>query len=259
METTKFKYLYGPVASWRLGSSLGIDLLSGQEKVCTFDCIYCQIGREKAVLPERKVYVPTEEIVAELKQLPDIRIDYLTFSGKGEPTLALNLGEAIKAVKRIRPEPVAVLTNASLLFRKDVRQELGQADLAALKLDAPSQNILTLVNCPETKIHFPELWKNIQQFRKKYSGQMALQIMFMRENKDAAGKLAELARAVCPDEVHINTPTRASEVKPLSPAEIAEIKRYFQGMNVLSCYDARTAKKKDKIIPIGDIKKRRGG
>lgn len=256
MEKTKFKYIYGPVTSWRLGQSLGIDLLSGQEKVCTFDCIYCQIGRGKAVLPARKVYVPTEEIVAELKQLPNICIDYITFSGKGEPTLALNLGEAIQAVKRIRPEPVAVLTNASLLFRKDVREELGQADLAALKIDAVSQKMLTLVNCPARAIRFAELWKNIQRFRGEYRGRLALQMMFMAKNKDAVEKLAKLARSISPDEAHIGTPTRASEVNPLSPEEIAVIKRHFQGMKVLSCYDAQSVKEKEKGIPIGDMQRR---
>ncbi len=258
MEKTRFKYIYGPVSSWRLGSSLGIDLLAGKEKVCTFDCIYCQIGRKKAVFPERKVYVPTEKVLAEIKRLPELKLDYITFSGKGEPTLALNLGETIKAVKKIRPEPVAVLTNASLLSRTDVRQELCAADLVALKLDAGSQKILTLVNCPAKKIRFSELCNNIQQFKNEYPGQLALQIMFMPENKDAAEQLAELARAICPDEVQINTPTRASEVKPLSPEEIAAIKRHFQGMNVRSCYDAQPQKKKDNSMRIGDIKMRRG-
>ncbi|MFH1245619.1 MAG: radical SAM protein [Candidatus Omnitrophota bacterium] len=258
MEKTKFQYIYGPVSSWRLGSSLGIDLLSGQEKICTFDCIYCQVGRKKAVFPERKVYVPTEKILAEINSLPELKPDYITFSGKGEPTLALNLGETIKAVKKIRLEPVAVLTNASLLFRKDVREELCAADLVALKLDAGSQKTLTLINCPASQIHFADIWENIRHFRKEYPGWLALQLMFMTENKDEAEQLAKLVREIGPDEAQINTPTRAAQVKPLTPQEIAVIKQYFQGINVRACYDALPRKKKDTSARIGDIKKRRG-
>lgn len=99
-----FKYIYGPVPSWRLGSSLGIDLLSRDEKICSFDCTYCQLGRNTNRQTARGTYVSVGEAVREIESLPDINIDYLTFSGRGEPTLASNLGDAITALKSIRRE-----------------------------------------------------------------------------------------------------------------------------------------------------------
>ena len=100
----KFKYIYGPVSSWRLGSSLGVDLLSGREKLCSFDCIYCQLGEIKTHTAQRRLYVPTKKVIAEIKTLPNIHVDYIAFSGRGEPTLAVNLGRTIKAIKKLRKE-----------------------------------------------------------------------------------------------------------------------------------------------------------
>jgi len=234
-----FRYIYGPVPSWRLGSSLGIDLLSRKEKVCSFDCIYCQIGRTKSYTTRRKLYVPTKGVVSEIKALPKVKIDYITFSGRGEPTLAKNLGATIKAIKRLRPEPIAVLTNSSLLYRQDVRQELALADLVALKLDAGSQKSLRLINHPVKKTKFSAILKGIKQFRKVYRGKLALQIMFTQENKDKAKNIAKLARQIQADEIQINTPTRPSLVGPLSRKAISVIKRYFRGMNVISLYDIK--------------------
>ena len=236
MSKKGFKYIYGPVSSWRLGSSLGIDLLSGKEKLCSFDCIYCQLGETKARTIKRKLYVPTEKVIAEIKALPKIQIDYFTFSGRGEPTLAINLGKTIQAVKKIRKEPIAVLTNASLMNRKDVRKELSLADLVAVKLDAASQDSLKLVNRPAKKIKFAAILKGIKQFRKEYRGKMALQIMFMQENEELAKDIAKLAEGIAPDEIQINTPKRASPVKPLSRKALLAIKRHFRGIKVISLY-----------------------
>ena len=96
----QFKYIYGPVPSWRLGSSLGIDLLSQEKKICNFDCIYCQIGKTESYTAERKVYIPVKKVIDELKFVPLVNIDYITLSGRGEPTLAKNLGEVIDAIKQ---------------------------------------------------------------------------------------------------------------------------------------------------------------
>ena len=106
MTKQKFKYIYGPVSSWRLGRSLGVDPLSQKNKICTFDCIYCQVGRAKPSQVQRKIYVPTKDIIQEIKNLPKIKADYITFSGKGEPTLAKNLGILIKQIKKIRKAEV---------------------------------------------------------------------------------------------------------------------------------------------------------
>ena len=256
MTEYKFKYIYGPVPSWRLGSSLGIDLLSQEQKICNFDCIYCQLGKNPEYSKERKLYVPTENIVKELELLPKIHIDYITFSGRGEPTLAVNLGETIKAIKRFRKETIAILSNSSLINREDVRQELYLVDFVSLKLDAFSQESLEKINSPAPEIAFQNIINGIKEFRKSYTGKLALQIMFLDENKDSADKLAELARQMRPDEVQINTPLRPCPAKPLSSASITEIKELFKGLNIISVYDSV-----HKIVePISnkDTLKRRG-
>lgn len=233
-----FKYLYGPVDSWRLGASLGIDLLSQHEKVCSFDCRYCQLGTTRAYVTERRLYVPTEDIMKEAAELPDVRIDYLTFSGIGEPTLARNLGEAISALRGIRKEPVAVLTNASLMSRKDVREDLFQADYVIAKLDACSQASFEKVNRPAPGSAFPEIVKGLKRFGADFRGRMALQIMFIHANAELAPEIARTAREIRPDEIQINTPLRPCSEVPLPREILGGIKGFFKGMNCVSVYDA---------------------
>ncbi len=262
-----FKYIYGPVSSWRLGRSLGVDLLSGKKKVCTFDCIYCQLGKTKGFTTKRKLYAPTQKVIEEIKRLPDIHIDYITFSGCGEPTLAVNLGETIRAIKKIRKEPVAVLTNSTLLYRKDVRKELSPADLVAVKLDADSARSLKLVNRPAKDIGFSDILRGIKQFRKEFRGRLALQVMFVQKNRDIAKNIAKLAKSIQPDEIQICAPTRPSPVKALSRSALLEIKRHFRGMKVVSLYPApaqqasgvnEARRKRVRPISTGDTMLRRG-
>jgi wyosine [tRNA(Phe)-imidazoG37] synthetase (radical SAM superfamily) len=232
-----FRYIYGPVSSWRLGASLGVDLLSSARKICTFDCIYCQVGKTLRFTNKPRVYVKTQEIISELENLPRIKIDYITFSGRGEPSLAENLGEAIGAVKRLNLAPVAVLTNSSLINQERVRKGLYLSDFVIAKLDAYSQESLQRINQPAGGIKFESILQGIKQFKKGFRGKFALQIMFVEENKEGAKDLSRLVREINPDEVQINTPLRPCRVKPLSREEINRIKGYFYGLNFVSVYD----------------------
>lgn len=256
-----YKYIYGPVPSWRLGRSLGVDPISAREKICTFDCRYCQLGRTKLYSAERKIFVPTEAILKEIKELPDIAIDYITISGRGEPTLALNLGELIREIKKIRKEKVAVITNSSLLNRKDVEADLCEADLVVAKLDAPNSGVFNLINKPLRTITFSETLKSLQRFARVYKGKLALQCMFIEENKRYVNIIARLANNMRPDEIEINTPLRSCAVTPLSRPELNKIKEYFlnfcnEAINIISVYEV----KKIKTTPISgkDTLKRRG-
>jgi len=118
--------IYGPVPSWRLGRSLGIDLLCAPGKTCSFDCVYCQLGKTTNPTIERGEFVSIGKLTKELEEIKDIAADYVTFSGAGEPTLASNLEQAIEVAKSILPLPVAVLTNSSLMPREDVSGNLCQ-------------------------------------------------------------------------------------------------------------------------------------
>jgi len=245
-----FKYLYGPVDSWRLGASLGIALLSQDPKVCNFDCRNSQLGRTPAHVTERRLNVSTEDILKEAAELPDVRIDYLTFSGIGEPTLARNLGEAISAIRRVRKEPVAVLTNAALMSRDDVREDLFSADYVIAKLDACSQASLETINRPAPGIAWQDVLQGLQRFGTDFRGRMALQIMFIHANADLAPEIARTAREIRPDEVQINTPLRPCGESPLPKETLDGIKSLFKGMHCVSVHDTA----KVRVEPISKKK-----
>ena len=128
------KYIFGPVPSRRLGRSLGVDLVP--LKTCSYDCIYCQLGNTTCRTTERKEWVPLDDVVLELKDRLSARPDYITLSGSGEPTLYSRGGELIDRIKAMTDVPVAVLTNGSLLWQKEVRKQLMKADLVIPSLDA---------------------------------------------------------------------------------------------------------------------------
>ncbi len=253
----KYKYIYGPVPSWRLGSSLGVDpVYTDRGKICSFDCVYCQVGETAVLTAERKIYVPAAKIAGEIKSLPAVEIDYITFSGAGEPTLAANLGEIMKEIKKIRKEKIAILTNSSMMDRKDVQRDLMDVDFVIAKLDAHSGGLFAEINKPVRGINFGGIVKGIQEFRASYRGRLALQIMFMGKNKAYAGKIADIARRIDPDEIQLNTPLRPCGVKPVGKEEMDRIKLFFKGMNYVSVYDA--IRKKVKPVSRKDTLKRRG-
>ncbi|MDP8213102.1 MAG: radical SAM protein [Candidatus Zapsychrus exili] len=256
MRKKDFKYIYGPVPSWRLGSSLGIDPVSRIEKVCTFDCVYCQLGKTKNFTDERKVFIPIIEIIKELDLLPPVQIDYITFSGACEPTLAKNLGQMIKAIKKIRNEKIAVLTNSSLLDREDVQEDLLSADCVVAKLDASSQKVFEIVNNPMETIKFDSVLKGIKDFKSIYKGKLALQIMFIEKNKKYAEDIARIVEEIAPSEVQINTPLRPCAVKHLSKVELSSVRNCFNRVNSISVYEE--SKKKVKPISNEETLKRRG-
>lgn len=252
----KFQYIYGPVPSWRVGRSLGIDVLSQQDKICSYDCVYCQLGRTKTLEYARKLYVPDKEIIHEIESLPDIPIDYITFSGRGEPTLAENLGSLIRAVRTIRKEPIAVITNSSLIDRRDVQSELSHADFVIAKLDASTRESFIRINRPYKGIEFDAIIAGLKELRKHFTGKLALQIMFIRDNIQEAEKIAGIAHDIHPDEVQVNTPLRPCGIEPLGEEQLSEIKDYFKGLNAISVYESR----KKYVAPVSDADtlKRRG-
>jgi wyosine [tRNA(Phe)-imidazoG37] synthetase (radical SAM superfamily) len=248
MSKIKFKYIYGPVSSWRLGKSLGVDPVSSElGKTCNFDCLYCQVGKTKKICSKRKVFVKTSDIIDEIQKLKNIKVDYITFSGAGEPTLALNLGEVIQEIKKIKKNTkIAVITNASIIDRKDVRRDLMFSDMVMLKLDAPSEKILNVMNKPERSIKLKNIIKGIKKFRSEYKNEFTIQTMFTDKNKLYAGEIAKIAVSVKPDEIYINTPLRSSSEKPLSKKELSKITKEFKSKNI---YDI-------KVTSVYDVKKK---
>ena len=232
--------IYGPVPSWRLHRSLGIDLLNTKGKTCSFNCIYCQLGETAQLSTEPREYVSLEQLAEAIQPVKQIDADYATFSGMGEPTLASNLGKAIDMVKSILDLPVAVLTNSSLMFREDIREQLVGADVVVAKLDASDERSFITVSRPSPELSFDQTLDGIRRFRHEYRGKLAIQIMFVGDNRHYASEIAALVAEISPDEVQINTPLRPCGVKPLAPHEIATIKRekFSHCKNVETVYEA---------------------
>jgi len=237
MHKKSFQYIYGPVYSWRLGMSLGIDPISCPQKICNFNCLYCQLGENCFFQSERKVFISAKAIVDEIKQVSSTDIDYITFSGCGEPTLAKNLGTMIRAIKRVRKEKIAVITNSSLMHRGDVQADLMLSDFILAKLDAATPESFAMINRAIDTISLGQMIKAMGDFRKKFKGRFALQIMFIENNQHQAREIAEIAKKINPDEVQINTPLRPCQTKPLTEKQINVIKKEFIDLNVVGVYD----------------------
>lgn len=231
-----FKYLYGPVQSWRLGRSLGVDPLSVESKTCNMNCVYCQLGKTADLSRERKEYVKVSDLMEEIERMPEFFVDYITFSGRGEPTLAKNLGEMIRAIKCTRREKVAVITNSTLLYLKEVQDDLMAADFVLIKLDAVDQESLDHID-GTCGLDYEQLMRGIFAFRCRFKGKFALQIMLLEENLQHLSRLGTLAFFLNPDEVQLNTPIRPCSVPPLSRDRLIKAKKFFKDVPVISCYD----------------------
>lgn len=200
--------IYGPVKSWRLGWSLGVDVLL-VDSICSFQCVYCQLGKIHQHTNNREVFVPTEKIISDLKDKDWKKADVITFSGSGEPTLAANLGETIKKIKELTRKKIVVLTNSTLLYKPEVRKELHHADKIFCKLDAWSDEVLRRIDRPVNGISLEKIISGIHLLRNEFNGFMAIQTMIMRKLTEfEIEELADIYCTIRPDEVQLNLPSR---------------------------------------------------
>ncbi|MEW5895555.1 MAG: radical SAM protein [Candidatus Omnitrophota bacterium] len=229
-----FSYIYGPVYSWRLGVSLGIDPIGQKRKYCNFNCVYCQLGKTPVLTGKRSVFVPARAVLDEVNALdPNLKLDYLTFSGRGEPTLANNLGEMIDLLKQHRREKIAVITNSGLMGNPGVRSDLLKADFVLAKLDACEEKSFETVDRPLPSQTLSSIVDGLKMFSKEFKGKLALQMMFIDLNKHCAPEMARIAEEIDPDEIELNTPLRPCAVRPLSSEEMLEIKSFFHRSTVM--------------------------
>jgi wyosine [tRNA(Phe)-imidazoG37] synthetase (radical SAM superfamily) len=206
-------WVYGPVPSRRLGQSLGIDPIPS--KSCNYNCVYCQLGRTRSLAGERRDFYPPESILAEVeaalaKHEPG-EVDYITFVGQGEPLLCRSLGSLIRGVKALSHLPVAVITNGSLLWQPDVREELEAADVVMPSLDCADESTFRRINRPSPLLRIGEIIGGLAAFRQQYGGRLWVEVMLVRGMNDGETALLGLRDAlsfVHPDQVHVNTPIR---------------------------------------------------
>jgi wyosine [tRNA(Phe)-imidazoG37] synthetase (radical SAM superfamily) len=228
-------HVYGPVPSRRLGFSLGVDILP--YKTCSFDCVYCQLGKTAQKTWRRGRFIPTYEILAQIRRAvrSGRRIDHITFSGSGEPTLNVEIGRLIREIKKVTSTPVAVLTNSSLLSRKSVRQALRAADVVVPSLDAATAAGFRRVNRPHPSIRVGNIIGGLERFRREFKGQIWLEIMLVKGVNDSPSDIQALKRVIDrinPDKVQLNTVVRPPAEKwaePLGPKALENIKKELGG------------------------------
>jgi wyosine [tRNA(Phe)-imidazoG37] synthetase (radical SAM superfamily) len=224
-------HVFGPVPSRRLGRSLGVDLVPF--KTCTFDCIYCQLGRTTCKTTRRSEWVPLEAVLRDVAANLDKAPDFITLSGSGEPTLYSRLEELIGGIKHLTRVPVAVLTNGSLLWMPEVRDALATADLVAPSLDAGEERVFRHVNRPHDDITFDRLVEGLIRFREEYAGEYWLEVLLLggiTAIPAEVEKIARVVRQIDPDRVQINTVTRppAEEYAfPVGRSELQELAAAF--------------------------------
>jgi len=220
------KYLYGPVPSRRLERSLGVDIVPF--KVCTLDCIYCQLGKTSKKTLQRRKYVGAEAVLTEFerKLAEGLQADFITISGSGEPTLNSQLGEIVAGIKDLTEIPVAILTNGTLLYDKDVRLDCAKADVVLPSLDAGDEPTFRKINRPHADISIEKLISGLGSFRNEFAGQIWLEVFLVEAvNTDAAAiaKISEAIERIQPDKIHLNTAVRPTAERNVKRVDVEKL------------------------------------
>ena len=211
-ESTKAQgYVYGPVPSRRLGRSLGVDLVPF--KTCSYDCVYCQLGRTTNKTLDLAEYVPVDSMLGELrdKLKEGPRPDFIGLAGSGEPTLHVRLGEIIAGVKALTDVPVAVLTNGSLLWRPEFRVSLSKADLVMPSLDVGTPSSFVRVNRPHADLSFERMVDGLVTFSHESEGKIWLEVLLLAgitDRREEVKRIAGIVDKMRIDRVQLNTVAR---------------------------------------------------
>ena len=203
-------YVFGPVPSRRLGLSLGVDLIPA--KTCTFDCLYCQLGRTLCKTLSRKPYVPVDDVVMEIqRKLLDTVPDVITLAGSGEPTLHSEIDQVIDSIKQMTDIKVVVLTNGSLLWLEEVRERILKADIIVPTLSSALDHTFQMIHRPHEGLDLASIVDGLKMFRQDYSGQLFLELMFLAGINDTDQEvegLKTLIGQISPEKIHLNTVVR---------------------------------------------------
>ena len=228
------KYIFGPVNSRRLGISLGIDLV--EQKTCNLNCVYCEIGKTTKLTNEIKEYIIADKIIEELNSFlkSNPKLDYITFSGMGEPTLNSKINYIIDYLKENYSQyKICLITNSILLNQENYKLAFRKIDILIPSLDSISQDVFEKINRPYKGILAKDILKNLIEFKKNFSVEMWLEIFFVpgiNDNSEEINLLLEAARKIKPDKIQLNCLDRPSTekwVKPMSQTEMLKIKEKF--------------------------------
>ena len=234
-----YKYLFGPVPSRRLGMSLGVDLVP--RKVCSLDCVYCEVGATTKLTLERKEYILFDKVTKELDHYfsTSPEPDYITFSGSGEPTLNSRIGDVLEFVKKKKPHiPVAVLTNGTLFYNRNVRRELLNAAVVLPSLDAAISPSFHKINKPASQLKIETYIQGLEDFRNEYNGEIWLEVLIIPGYNDDKENLSALKKAflrIKPNRIQLNTldrPGTIDDIRAASRQELQRIIEYWEMKNV---------------------------
>lgn len=222
--------IFGPVPSRRLGFSLGVDVVPF--KTCSLDCIYCQLGRTTNKTIQRKEHVASGSVLREIEEVlrQGKRIDYVTFSGSGEPTLNSEIRKMISRIKKLTSIPVAILTNGTLLYQARIREDLMEADLVIPSLDTVTGGIFETVNRPHPSLEIEEVITGIDTFSQDFGGKVWLEIVLVKGINDSLEEIERVARVTGKmnlERIQLNTVVRppAEEFAgPLSREDLENMK-----------------------------------
>jgi wyosine [tRNA(Phe)-imidazoG37] synthetase (radical SAM superfamily) len=235
MPSKLFQYLYGPVPSRRLGRSLGVDLVP--YKTCTYDCIYCQLGKTTHKTTARQDYVPAAGVLSELaeKLAAGVACDYITLAGSGEPTLHASLEELICKIREMTDIPVAVITNGSLLYLPEVREALMRADLVVPSLDAGDAALFEYVNRPHPDVVFERMIEGLVTFGKRYPGRLWMEVLLVSGVTGMASEVKKIAawiEKIPAERIQLNTVNRPSYEDfacAVDPKQMKKLAGFFAG------------------------------
>jgi wyosine [tRNA(Phe)-imidazoG37] synthetase (radical SAM superfamily) len=225
---------FGPIQSRRLGKSLGINNIISP-KVCSYGCIYCQVGNTNRKSIDREIFFQPEAIFAQVEQhiqrlSKDNYPDYLTFVSNGEPTLDINLGKSIKMLKKLGI-PIAVITNASLLGNESVRDDLNLADWVSLKMDAGDSDTWEKVNQPAPGLNFESLINDINLFAISFKGLLRTETMLVNGINDSVENitiLSELIEKINPGKAYLAIPIRPPAYSSVTPPDTEKLNIAWQ-------------------------------
>jgi wyosine [tRNA(Phe)-imidazoG37] synthetase (radical SAM superfamily) len=242
--------VFGPVPSRRLGKSLGVNNIP--YKICTYSCIYCQVGKAIKMQINRQEFYNPDDLVDEVKELLNHiqnekdYPDYITIVPDGEPTLDINLGILIEKLKMLGV-PVAVITNASLIDQPEVQNDLLKADYVSFKVDSFSQEIWKKINIPHKQLDLQKIKEGIRVFRNYFSGKMVTETMLVKGVNDSSDELENTARVIQsfePEVAYIAIPTRPPAFKKVEPPDEVTVntayhifKEYIENVELLTGYE----------------------
>lgn len=240
----KYRHLFGPVPSRRLGVSLGVDLIPF--KTCTLNCIYCECGKTTNCTVERKEYVPLKEVFEELKDYLDKKpqLDYITFSGSGEPTLHSGIDQVIGFLKDNYPRyRICLLTNGTLLNDRRLREQIKGVDLIIPSLDAATESCFQRINRPQRDLRCARVIEGLISLRREYRGEIRLEIFIAPGINDTPEELAAIKAAVekiKPNRIQLGTLDRPGTEEWLEAADyqsMREISAYLGGAEIIGTFE----------------------